>query len=84
MPTISTFYGITIMMRQIGKEHNPPHIHARYGGQEASFTIKDGELYMGNFPNRASQLVKEFILKNQKELLNMWETEVITKLKGLD
>ena len=72
------------MMRQIGKEHNPPHIHARYSGHEATFTLNDGELYMGEFPNRASQMVKEFILKNQSELLNMWETKVITQLKGLD
>lgn len=84
MPTISTFYGITIMMRQIGKEHNPPHIHAQYGSYEASFTIKDGKLLKGNFPLRASKMVKEFILKNQKELLIMWETKNVTKLKGLD
>lgn len=25
------------------KEHNPPHIHAIYGEQEATFFIKDGE-----------------------------------------
>ena len=28
MPTISVFYGITIMMYLRNKEHNPPHIHA--------------------------------------------------------
>ena len=28
MPTISSFYGIIILMHLTSKEHNPPHIHA--------------------------------------------------------
>ena len=28
MPTISSFYGIIIVMHLRDKEHNPPHIHA--------------------------------------------------------
>lgn len=43
MPTIASFYGIVIMMRLIGKEHNPPHIHAFYESYEASFLISTGE-----------------------------------------
>ena len=85
MPTISKFYGITIMMHPKGKEYNPPHIHAKYGDNNASFSVDTGEImYDSDFPLRASQMVKEFILKNQSELLNMWETKVITQLKGLD
>ena len=66
------------------KEHNPPHIHASYGSEGATFYISDGELYEGSFPTRAKKLVKEFVLKYQKELLEMWETEKYIKLKGLD
>ena len=84
MPTISTFYGIIIMMHLKEKEHNPPHIHAFYGNEEASFFISNGELYMGSFPRRAKKMVKEFILKYQKELMEMWETGKRSKLKGLD
>ena len=84
MPTISTFYGITIMMRLREKEHEPAHIHAKYGEYSASFSLKDGEfLYESKFPIRASQMVKEFILKNQKELLEMWETQVFKQIEGL-
>ena len=83
MPTISTFYGITIMMYPVGKEHNPPHIYAKYQEHEAKFSLLNGEK-KGEFPQRASEMVKEFIRKYQKELLNMWETGIYTKLKGLD
>lgn len=84
MPTISTFYGIVIMMRQPDKEHNPPHIHALYSGQEASFAISDGKILDGKLPNRAIAMVREFILINQNELLTMWNTRVFKKLKGLE
>ena len=83
MPTISTFYGIIVMMYLRDKEHNPPHIHAFYGDEAATFYISNGELYEGEFPNRAKRMVKEFVLKYQKELLDMWETDNFIKLEGL-
>ena len=66
------------------KEHNPPHIHAFYGNESATFYISNGEIYEGSFPNTGKKMVKKFILKYQKELLEMWETEKYIKLKGLD
>ena len=84
MPTISVFYGIIIMMYLRDKEHNPPHIHAFYGDDAATFYISNGEIYEGSFPNRAKKMVKEFVLKYQKELSDMWETGKYTKLKGLE
>lgn len=47
MPTISVFYGIIIMMYLRDKEHNPPHIHAFYGNDAATFYISNGELFEG-------------------------------------
>ena len=44
MPTISSFYGIIILMHLTSKEHNPPHIHAIYGEYEAIFYIESGEI----------------------------------------
>ena len=38
----------------------------------------------GYFPPKAKILVKEFILKYQKELENMWETEKYIKLPPID
>ena len=75
MPTIASFYGITIMMYLKDKEHNPPHIHASYGGDEAAFSISTGEmLWDTKFPKKAKKAVKRFILKHQSELNNMWNT----------
>ena len=68
MPTISSFYGIIIFMHVTRKEHLPPHIHARYGGKEASFLIENGEVYSGMFPGKGKQLVKEFVLMHKAEL----------------
>ena len=84
MPPLSVFYGIIIMMYLRDKEHNPPHIHAFYGDDAATFYISNGEIYEGSFPNRAKKMVKEFVLKYQKELSDMWETGKYMKLKGLE
>jgi hypothetical protein len=49
MPTISMFYGIVIYMYFFDDErHKLPHIHARYQGAEASFSILDGALLSGS------------------------------------
>lgn len=85
MPTISSFYGIIIVMYLRNKEHNPPHIHAITNDFAAPFLISDGEMMVdGEFPNKARAMVKEFILKYQKELLEMWETEKYVKLPPLE
>lgn len=43
MPTISMFYGIVISMYFFDDHrHNLPHIHAKYQGEEASFSVLDG------------------------------------------
>jgi hypothetical protein len=84
MPTISYFYGIIIVMYLRNKEHNPPHIHAITQDFDAPFLIATGEIMEGEFPPKAKALVKEFILKNQNDLLEMWETEKYKKLPPLD
>ena len=84
MPTISHFYGITILMFLPGKEHNPPHIHAVTKDFDAPFLISTGELMSGYFPAKAKQLVKEFIDKNREELIRMWETAEYKKLPPLE
>ncbi|MBQ7641311.1 MAG: DUF4160 domain-containing protein [Acholeplasmatales bacterium] len=83
LPTISSFYGIFILMHLTRKEHNPPHIHAIYGDYEATFYIEDGEIYNGEFPKNGKVLVKEFILKYKNELKEMWDKEVYKKLPPL-
>lgn len=84
MPTVSKFYGIVIVMHQTRKEHNPPHIHAKYGEIEASFRIDNGEILFGQFPANGMRLVRQFIDKYKNELLEMWETEIYRQLPPID
>lgn len=83
MPTICSFYGIIIVMYLREKEHNPPHIHAITQEYDAPFLIETGELIEGFFPQKATAMVKEFIMLHQKELKEMWETEKYCKLPPL-
>lgn len=84
MPTISCFYGIIIVMYLRDKEHNPPHIHAISQTHDAPFDIRTGEVMDGFFPAKAQALVREFIQKYKKELLEMWETEKYYKLPPIE
>ena len=84
MPSISSFYGILILMHLTRKEHRPPHIHAYYGEYEATFLIATGELYQGTFPSHGQELVKMFIDKYRKELQEMWDKEQYKKLPPIE
>lgn len=64
-------------------EHNPPHIHAIYGDDTAAFDIRTGEIIDGDLPNRATDLVKEWVSINKNELIEMWETQEFRKLEPL-
>ena len=49
MPTLSIFFGIIIRMYWSDNDrHKPPHFHAHYGDDEATFTL-DGEILAGSF-----------------------------------
>jgi hypothetical protein len=77
MPSISMFYGIVIYMYfKNNRQHNKPHIHARYQGDEAVFTIPDGELLEGNIPNSKMRLVQAWIELHKDELVANWELTV--------
>ncbi len=74
MPTISLFFGITVMLNN--NDHPPPHIHVRYGGKSARVTITNAKLLEGKFPRRQFALVKEWVLKNRTELLENWNLAI--------
>lgn len=81
MPTISMFYGISIMM--FYDEHNPPHFHAKYNEFKASIRISDLAIMNGSLPPKALGLVVEWASLHQKELMQNWEKsqEGITLIK---
>ena len=84
MPVLSRFYGIIIRMYFLQKEHNPPHIHAIYGDDVAAITISDGKVIEGALPNKALEMVKEWVSLNKDELLTMWETQKFKQLSPLE
>lgn len=52
MPVISRFYGMTIKMYLLGKEHNPPHIHALYGDYNGVIDIQTLDMSKATCPAR--------------------------------
>jgi hypothetical protein len=73
MPTISMFYGILIRMYLGKREHNPPHIHAYYQGQKATYDIKTADRLEGKIPNDQEKLVVAWIILHKDELLADWD-----------
>ncbi len=71
MPEISRFYGIVIAM--FYNEHNPPHFHARYGGEKVAIDIRTLQVLEGRIAPRALGLVIEWASQHQEELLVNWE-----------
>lgn len=83
MPEISGFYGIIIKMFFKPKEHEPSHIHALYGEYVGIFEIDTMEMTAGDLPKKAQELVKDWMMKNQDELLKMWGIQELKKLPPL-
>ena len=71
MPEISRFFGIVIQM--YWDDHNPPHFHAFYGGEEALIDINRISLFAGRLSPRALGLVIEWATLHQQELLEDWK-----------
>jgi hypothetical protein len=77
MPTISMFYGIVIYLYFFDDErHKLPHIHAKYQGTEASFSILDGSVLVGEIPLTKVRLVQAWIEIHREALLANWELAV--------
>lgn len=82
MPEISRFYGMVISM--YFKDHAPPHIHVDYGDRTAVFDIRTLQWIEGDFPNKATKLVKQWMRLYQNELLDIWESQNFRKLPPLE
>ena len=70
MPQISVFFGIIIRMYY--GDHSPPHFHAEYQGQRATFDFQ-GNVLRGQITSRtARRLIKTWALKHRHELMINW------------
>ena len=82
------FYGIVISLYFFdNEEHHIPHIYAKYQGDEAVFSILDGELIEGKLPSSKTRLVQAWIEIHYEDLLADWslaiEGEAIFKIDPL-
>ena len=71
MPEVSRFFGISV--RMYFDDHNPPHFHAIYAGDEVEIGIHPITVLRGRFPRRALGMVLEWTATQQRELLDNWE-----------
>lgn len=65
------------------KEHEPAHIHAIYNEYVGVFDIQTLEMIDGDLPNKAQELVKEWLNTNKVSLVEMWRSQKISKLQPL-
>ena len=76
------------MIRMYFDEHNPPHFHAVYAGNEAQVGINPILVLEGKLPNRATSLVIEWAALHQQELMRNWNQlrndQPITAIKPLE
>ncbi|HEY5560581.1 MAG TPA: DUF4160 domain-containing protein [Clostridiaceae bacterium] len=65
------------------KEHNPPHIHVIYGDYMSAINIQTLDVLEGDLPEKALNLVKEWIQQYQSEILEIWFTQQFKKVPPL-
>ena len=71
MSELSRFYGVIVTI--YGFDHNPPHIHARYGSRHAQFSIKSGDLIAGSLARKETRFVQAWIERERDSIMRAWE-----------
>lgn len=59
------------------------HIHAIYNGYVGLFNIKTFEMFEGDLPAKAQELVREWLSLHSDEFQEMWDNQLMTKLSPL-
>ena len=71
MPEICRFYNMIIYMNF--NDHNPPHIHVKYGDIDCSISITTGEKIIGDIPKKQLVIIQAWIEINKNALTFMWD-----------
>ena len=72
MPTLSMFYGILVRMyAEKGGQHNEPHVHASFSGQEVVVDL-DGDIMEGEIPKGKMKLLLAWMEIHHDELEADW------------
>ena len=83
MPRISAFFGITIYLYfNDTNRHAAPQFHAKYGGDEAVYSIPEGDLLAGSLPKRQERLVQGWAALRASELEQAWQRAVNMEQPG--
>ena len=73
MPILSLFYGIIIRMyNEQGGQHNIPHIHAEYQGNEVVIDL-DGNVLAGNIKHDKLRMVQVWMDIHREDLEANWK-----------
>jgi len=71
VPIVSTFFGIII--RMFFDDHAPPHFHAEYQGEEATFDFH-GKTLQGSIRSAtARRLIRRWAQLHRSELERNWK-----------
>lgn len=54
------------------REHQPPHFHATYGGEEVLVSIRELEVLEGTMPSKQLKMLLGWAAFHQDELLENW------------
>lgn len=81
MPEIARFNGIVIKMYYGDKDHNPPHAHASFGSHAASVDLNSGEILAGKLPTPVRKQVKEWVMNNKDELMEIWNSQEFHRIE---
>jgi hypothetical protein len=77
MAAISMFYGLIIYLYQFDNiRHHIPHIHVKYQGEWAVFSILEGDILEGELKSDKAKLVQAWILLRKEELLANWDLAI--------
>ena len=55
------------------REHQPPHFHATYGGDEVLISIRALEVLEGRIPSKQLKMLLGWAAFHQEELMENWE-----------
>ena len=76
MAAISMFYGLIIYLYQFDNiRHHIPHIHVKYQGEWAVFSL-EGDILEGELKSDKAKLVQAWILLRKEELLANWDLAI--------
>lgn len=70
MPRVVTISGIAVNIYP--KDHNPPHVHAVFAGDEVQIGIVGAVVINGNLPRPQLAKARAWVMANEAHLMTLW------------